>query len=233
MTRHSMRKSLYFPSMLFVVLFFSSVFFFHAAFAAVSEGCGLFDVKPGCDLSGWMKLLMGDIAVGAFLALLLHFVSHRSNVKIEKNSELLKENSATIQKIVEAHEYSRNRRRDYFVESTKSSINAVLLRLGMMNRIVLNKENIDTRDQYRRLELEETAIHEVIEKVKHAISLAVDILDPMLVNQIDNLFTYIQELSPSKNMEKLEFSEYEELKERIMRLKERLEEFVTTKEVLK
>jgi len=233
MIRHSMRKSLYLSSMLFFAVFISSVFFFHAAFAAVSEGCGLFDVKPGCDLSGWMKLLMGDIAVGAFLALLLHFVSHRSNVKIEKNSELLKENSATIQKIVEAHEYSRNRRRDYFVESTKSSINAVLLRLGMMNRIVLNKENIDTRDQYRRLELEETAIHGVIEKVKHAISLAVDILDPMLVNQIDNLFTYIQELSPSKNMEKLEFSEYQELKERIMRLKERLEEFVTTKEVLK
>jgi len=83
-----------------------------------------------------MKLLMGDIAVGAFLALLLHFVSHRSNIKLEKNSELLKENSAAIQKIVEAQEYSRNRRRDYFVESTKSRINAVLLRLGMMNSLV-------------------------------------------------------------------------------------------------
>jgi len=32
----------------------------------------------------------------------------------------------------------------------------------------------------------------------------------MLVTQIDNLFTFIQELSPSKNKEKLEFSEYEE-----------------------
>ena len=230
---HSMRKSLYLPSMLVFAVFFSSVFFFHAAFAAVSEGCGLFDVKPGCDLSGWMKLLMGDIAVGAFLALLLHFFTHRSNIKLEKNTELLKENSVAVQKILDAQEYSRNRRRDYFVQSTKSSINAVLLRLGMMNRIVLNKENIGTDDQYRRLELEETAVREVVEKVKHAISLAVDILDPMLVSQIDNLFTYIQELSPSKNKEKLEFSEYEESKEKIMHLKERLDEFVTTKEVLK
>ncbi len=35
----------------------------------------------------------------------------------------------------------------------------------------------------------------------------------MLVTQIDNLFTFIQELSPSKNKEKLEFSEYEEPKD--------------------
>ena len=76
-------------------------------------------------------------------------------------------------------------------------------------------------------------VGEVVEKVKQAISLAVDILDPMLVSQIDNLFTYTQELSPSKNKEKLEFSEYEESKEKIMHLKDRLEEFITTNEVLK
>ena len=117
--------------------------------------------------------------------------------------------------------------------STKSSFNAILLRLGMMNRIVLNKENIDTGDQYSRLELEETAIHAIIEKVRHTTSLAVDILDPMLATQIDNLFTYIEQLSPSKNKEKLEFSEYEKAKEEIMHMRDRLEEFVTTKQVLK
>jgi len=55
----------------------------------------------------------------------------------------------------------------------------------------------------------------------------------MIVTQIDNLFIYIEELSPSKNKEKLEFSEYEESKEKIMHLGERLEEFVTTKKELK
>jgi len=211
-----------------------------SAFGAVSEGCNMWEINPECDLSGWMKLFMGDLAIGVFLALLLHFVSRRSNIKLEKNSELLKKNSETIkknsitiQKILDAQESSRNRRRDYFVQSTNSSFNAVLLRLGLMNRIVLNEKNIDTDDQYHRLELEEIAIHEVVEKVKHAISLAVDILDPMLVTQIDNLFTYVEELSPSKNKEKLEFSEYDDAKEKIMHLKERLEEFVTTKKVLK
>jgi len=233
-------KKLYLGLILFFSVFMTSTFFIHSAFAAVSEGCGLWEVNPECDLSGWMKLFLGDVAIGAVLAILLHFFAHRSNVKIEKNSEQLKENSETIkknsitiQKILDAQESSRNRRRDYFVQSTTSSFNAVLLRLGLMNRIVLNEKNIDTDDQYHKLELEEIAIHEVIEKVKHAISLAVDILDPMLVTQIDNLFTYIEELSPSKNKEKIEFSEYEESKEKIMHLRERLEEFVTTKKVLK
>ena len=233
-------KKLYLGAILFFSVFMTSTFFIHSAFAAVSEGCGLWDVNPECDLSGWMKLFLGDVAIGAFLAVLLHFFARRSNLKIEKNSELLKKNSETIkknsitiQKILDAQESSRNRRRDYFLQSTTSSFNAVLLRLGMMNRIVVNEENIDTDNQYHRLELEELAIHEVLEKVKHAISLAVDILDPMLVTQIDNLFTYIEELSPSKNKEKLDFSEYDDAKEKIMHLKDRLEEFVTTKKVLK
>jgi len=222
----SLMRKAYLALILLFSVFVTSTFFIHSAFGAVSEGCGLWDVNPECDLSGWMKLFMGDVAIGAVLALLLHFFAHRSNIKIEKNS-------LAIQKIIDTQESSRNRRRDYFVQSTNSSFNAVLLRLGTMNRIVLNKENIDTDDQYHRLELEETTIHEIIEKVRHTISLAVDVLDPMLVTQIDNLFTYIEQLTPSKNKEKLEFSEYEETKEKIMHLRDRMEEFVTTKAVLK
>ena len=226
----------YLPLFAFFIL---PIFLFDSAFAAVSEGCEIFEIKAGCDLSGWMKVIFG-VAIGGGLAILLHTLSHRTNLRLERNHEQLKENTekikengVAIQKILDAQEYSSNRRRDYLVESTKSSSNAILLRLGMMNRIVLNKQNLDRDDQYRRLELEEIAIHEIIEKAKHTTSLAVDILDPMLATQIDNLFTYMEELSPSKNKEKLEFSEYEKAKEEIMHLRDRVEEFVTTKQVLK
>ncbi len=226
-------------SLIAFAFFILTIFLFDSAFAAVSEGCEIFEIKAGCDLSGWLKLVFG-VSIGVFLAILLHTLSHRNSMKLEKdskqlkeNSEKLKENSIAIQKILDAQEYSRNRRRDYLLANSKSSSNAILLRLGMMNRIVSNKENIDTDDQYRKLELEESAIHAIVEKVRHTISLAVDILDPMLATQIDNLFTYIEQLSPSKNKEKIEFSEYEQVKEKIMHLKERLEEFATTRQVLK
>ncbi len=226
-------KKIYVGTILFFSVFMTSTFFIHSAFGEVSEGCGLWDVNLECDLSGWMKLFLGDVGVGAVLAVLLHVLAHRSNVKLEKNTALLQENSLAIQKILDTQEYSRNRRRDYFVESTKSSFNAILLRLGLMNRIVLNEKKIDTDDQYRKLEFEEKIIIEIIEKVRQTISLTVAILDPMLVTQIDNLSTYIEELSPSANKEKLEFPEYDDVKEKIMHLRDRLEEFVTTKKVLK
>jgi len=162
------------------------IFLFDLAFAAVSEGCEIFEIKAGCDLSGWLKLIFG-VSIGTFLAILLYTLSHRNNLKLERNHEQLKENTKqlkenniAIQKILDEQEYFKNRRRDYLLASTKSSSNAVLLRLGIMNRIVLNKENIDSDNQYLRLELEETAIHEIVEKMRHTISLAVDVLDPML-----------------------------------------------------
>ena len=222
-----------------VAFFILPIFLFDSAYAEVSEGCEIFEIKAGCDLSGWMKVIFGA-AIGGGLAILLYTLSHRTKLRLERNgeqlkenSEKIKENSIAIQKILDAEEYLRNRRRDYLLASTKSSSNAILLRLGMMNRIVLNKENINTDDQYYKLELEESAIHEIIEKIRHTTSLAVDILDPMLATQIENLFTYIEQFTPSKNKEKIEFSEYEKAKEEIMHLRDRMEEFFTTKQVLK
>jgi hypothetical protein len=216
------------------------IFLFDLAYAAVSEGCEIFEIKAGCDLSVWMAVIIGEIVVGAFLAIFFHHLEHKSHLELKKdseqlkeNSEKLKENSITIQKILDEQKYTRDRHLDYLLASTKSSSNAVLLRLGMMNRIVLNKENIDRDEQYLKLELEEIAIHGITEKVRHTISLAVDVLDPMLATQIDNHLTYVEQLCPSKNKEKIEFPEYEKVKEEIMHLRDRIEEFVTTKEVQK
>jgi hypothetical protein len=137
----------YFPLIAFFIL---PIFLFDSAFAAVSEGCEIFEIKAGCDLSGWLKLIFG-VSIGTFLAILLYTLSHRTRLRLERNgeqikenSEIIKENSIAIQKILDAQEYLRNRRRDYLLASTKSSSNAILLRLGMMNRIVSNKENINT-----------------------------------------------------------------------------------------
>ena len=167
-------------------------------------------------------------------------IAHHTNKKLETNREQLKEhtlqlkeNSIAIQKILDSQEHARNRRRDYLLENSTSHFNAILLRLGMMNRIVSNKQNLDKEDQYSKLELEESAIHAIIEKLRHTMSLSVDILDPMLATQIESLLAFIEQFTPSKNKEKLEFSEYEKTKEKITHLRDRLKEFVTTKEVLK
>ncbi|MCH7968735.1 MAG: hypothetical protein IH841_05765, partial [Thaumarchaeota archaeon] len=55
--------------------FISTIFLFDSVFAAVSEGCEIFEIREGCDLSGWMILIFGEILVGVSLAIFLHTLS--------------------------------------------------------------------------------------------------------------------------------------------------------------
>jgi len=226
----------YLPLFAFLIL---SIILFDSAYATVSEGCEIFEIKAGCDLSGWMKVIFG-VSIGGGLAIFLHYLAHHTNKKLDTNREQLKEhtlqlkeNSIAIQKILDSQEYAKNRRRDNFLGDSTSHFNVILLRLGLMDRIVSNKQNLNSEDQYNKLELEESTIHKIIENLRREISLAVDVLDPMLATQIKNLLASIEQFTPSKNKEKLEFSEYEKAKEEIMHLRDRMKEFVTTKEVLK
>jgi Na+/H+ antiporter NhaA len=76
--------------------FILPIFLFDSAYATVSEGCEIFEIKAGCDLSVWMAVIIGEIGVGAFLAIFLHYLEHKSHIKLEKDSEQLKDNSKTI-----------------------------------------------------------------------------------------------------------------------------------------
>jgi len=83
--KSNVRKGLHLSSLLVFAVFFSSIFFVHSAFAAVTPGCEFFDLSPECDLSGWFHLLLGDIIIGSIvgglLALLFHRLAHRTQKK--------------------------------------------------------------------------------------------------------------------------------------------------------
>ena len=102
-----LNKKSYLGTILLFSVFVSGTFFIHSAFGAVSEGCNMWEINPECDLSGWMKLFLGDIGVGAMLAIFLHVLAHRSNVKLDANA-------GEIQKILDTQEAVRKTRRDYF-----------------------------------------------------------------------------------------------------------------------
>ena len=52
--------------------FILSIILFDSAYAAVSEGCEIFEIKAGCDLSGWLKVVFG-VSIGGGLAIFLHY----------------------------------------------------------------------------------------------------------------------------------------------------------------
>jgi len=220
-------------SVFFVVLFFTSTLSFHSAYATTTEGCELFDLSFECDLSGWMKLVMGDLAIGAVLALLLHYLSHRSNVKIEENTKIAKENSRAIQKIIVAQEESRNRRKIYVVQTLKNHFSSILLSIGLLNKILIDSvhQEIDN-EKLSNLKQKQQELKNLVYRSRDTLALSIDIFDPLLIDQIEKFFVKLDQVDLLKSQLK-EFPNYEEFKEKIVHITQRLDESVETDTVLK
>jgi hypothetical protein len=230
-----LNKKIYWGTILFFSVFVTSTFFIHSAFGAVSEGCGLWDVNPECDLSGWMKLFMGDVGVGAVLAVLLHVLAHRSNVKLEANSLALKENSESIQKIIESQESIRKARRDYAVQNVKNHMTTLLFVIGIINRMTMNYNKVAEQKSviYTKIKGEEERMARIIQTVRNTITYSSDTLDPTLINQLDGLCTFVGQISTTEKDGKLEFSKYEQSRRKIDEVTKKLASITETSPVFK
>jgi len=205
------KKNLYIPSILVFTIFVASAFFFHTAFAVVTEGCGMWDVRPGCDLSGWMKLFLGDVGIGAVLAVLLHVFTHRSNTKIEKNAEKLEQ-------IISSQESLRKARRDYAVQNLKNHFTTLLFVMGIINRLAsdYNKPTDQKSVIYTKLKTEEARMGRIVQTARNTIVYSSDTLDPTLVSQLDGLCTFVGQISLAEKEGVMELPKYEEAKKKIM-----------------
>ena len=190
------RKSLHVSSMLVFVAFFSSVFFIHSAYAALTPGCGFFELDPECDLSGWFHLVIGDIVIGSLLAILFYGISRRTQSKLET--------------IIESQEVMRLRRKDYSVQHLKNLFNTLLFTIGIINKSTSNFNRdlaLETRKEERlyirekqlsELRAEEAQMGRVIQLIRNTIISSNDVLEPDLVDQIDGVCTFIGELSSTE-----------------------------------
>jgi len=187
------RKSLHISSMLVFVAFFSSVFFIHSAFGAVSPGCGFFDLSPECDLSGWLHLLVGDILIGSLLAILFYGITRRTQNKLET--------------IIESQEVMRLRRKDFSVQHLKNLFNTLLFTIGIINKSTSTFNRAlasETRKEERlyirgkllsELRAEEAQMARVIQLIRNTLISSNDVLETDLADQIDGVCTFIGELS--------------------------------------
>jgi len=195
--KSNVRKGLHLFSMLVFAVFFSSIFFVDSAFAAVTPGCGFFDLSPECDLSGWFHLLLGDIIIGSIvggvLAFLFHRLAHRTQKKLET--------------IIESEENLRLRRKDYAAQHLKNLFNTLLFTIGVINKSTSNfnlalaaETHKDERLYLRQkmlseLRSEEAQMGRVLQLIRNTIIASNDILEPEIIDQVDGVCTFIGELS--------------------------------------
>lgn len=209
-------------------------FLFKTSFTSIAyaaggtPGCGMFEIREGCELGGWMHLILGDVVIGALLAIFLHILAHRNNIKLENNAR-------TIQKIIEMQEEQRNHRKDYSVFNLKNLFTHMLHILGQVNKSVLNfnstfdldmgQKEKEWRQEVLRNEIqsEENRLARTIDTTRNNLLAVNDVLEPNVVNQIEGVCMYLSEIKlQESSFNIIHFPKYHTSKKKIKYVIEKL-----------
>ncbi len=182
------------------------------AYGAISDGCGLWDVNFDCDLSGWMKLVLGDLAIGAFLALLLHYFA-------QKNSKLL-------ESIIKEQEAMRTKRRVFSIVSLKNDFTSLIFIYSVIDNLInqYNKNETDKDEKRKQIARNEEKLVRVIGLIRDTVLFANDVLNPEIVNEVNELCKLANDTIPTEENGKLVIPNYSRLKKWIFEISENLNE---------
>ncbi|MCH9041666.1 MAG: hypothetical protein IIB80_05875 [Thaumarchaeota archaeon] len=192
---------------IFVVFSFSKL-----AYASVTEGCGIWDIKLECDLSGWMKLLMGDIAIGAFLAVLLHYFATKNGKQLEL--------------IVKEQEIMRTRRRIFSVETLKNNFTTLIFIYSIIDTLIFqyNKKESNKDDKRQQISRNEEKLTRTISLIRDTVLFSSDILKPEIVNEVNELCKLASDTISTFENDKLVLPNYKRLKTWIFDLSNNLDD---------
>jgi len=184
--------------------------FSNLAYASIIEGCGIWDVKPECDLSGWMKLLMGDIAIGAFLAVLLHHFATK--------------NGKQLQLIIKEQEIMRTRRRIFSIESLKNNFTTLIFIYSIIETLIFqyNKAENNKDDKRKQIFRNEEKLIRTISLIRDTVLFSSDVLKPEIVNEVNELSKLASDTIPIDEKGKLRLPDYSRLKSWVFDLSNRL-----------
>jgi len=192
-SKAKLKRGITLSSIIIFLAFVSSTFFVHTAYGAVTEGCGLFEFRLECDLSGWMKLFIGDISIAAVLALLLHTLAHHTQGKIKA--------------LINSEKVLRERRKDYTVTTLKSLFNTVFFTIGIIHKTMIgfNKDYIEETNKDQKtwlrgimlseIRAEEAKMSRMLQAVRTTLLTSSDVLEPDVTEQINGVITFIGEIS--------------------------------------
>ena len=191
---------------LVAVSFFGITGIFDAFAAGTTPGCGMFDISPGCDLSGWLHLLLGDALTGGILGILFHYLSHKTNTKIEH--------------IINEAEQLRKRRKQYSIQQLKTSFNGLLFALGSvqksvqhynahLNNVKSNEIGMQKILMTKDIDTEKVKLEHNLQRIQNIIIATNDVLEPDVVNQINAVVTFIGEITIQEENRLLRFPKYD------------------------
>jgi len=210
-------------AVLLLATFVSSISAFHLVLGAGEINpphCGLYEIRLDCDLSGWMKLFLGDIGIGAFLAVLLHTFSHRNQTKIEQ--------------IIHAEQELKQRRQNYSIGHLRNLLNLILFTMSVIKRSI-NQYNsaLSEKDSGKqlwiqsntlsKLRADEAKLGRLLQSVRNLMVASNDVLEPELVNRVEGVCNFIGEISVEETPDTtMQFPKYQVCRTKVQYLLELL-----------
>ena len=188
-----------------IIFLAESLYFGNQALAASSnakDDCPVFSIKYGCDLSGWLHLII-DGLIAAFLGLFFHHLAHKQSLKLKK--------------IVNEHDAMKKRRREFAIQSLKNHFTTLLFSMSLINKLepmyasdTKNRDNI--KDQINR---NYEIISRVINDIKNTLLFLNDVLEPQIINDVNKLCQTIHQGYVKDVDKQLRLIDYTETKNKI------------------
>lgn len=185
--------------------------------------CSLAQFDPNCSPSGWMGFLLGDLIVAIALGFFLHYMSVR-------NAMAMAETTSDIKKILEMTKKVEERRAIFVKQAMKNHFSALLIAMGLMNRLLLEAKSHD--DIQSTLRTQHATMTRTIQRAYSTLAMYADLMDPLLIDEATNLLYKLELVKVDSELGN-GFPDYEETKDAIAHYTSKLDEAIDHDAVLK
>ena len=175
----------YFITMFSILITYALLLLFQPAIVVLDEsGCSVFGISHDCHAVNNVIYYSSDMILFIAVNMILLTLRRRDVRRSNRVNNQVKQIAEDMERIIEAQGHMREKRTAYVVQSLKNHMGAMLLSAGIANRIADGK--MDNGDK-TGLDAAFIEAKDSMQKISDTLGISVDVLDPMLVQQIDTL----------------------------------------------
>jgi hypothetical protein len=122
-----------------------------------------------------------DASIGAFLAIFFHHLARKQNMKLKK--------------IVDEHDAMKKRRREFAIQSLKNHLTILLFSMSLIKRLESNYTSSTGNSNKIKDQINKNSqkISRTVNDIKNILLLLNDVLEPQVINDLNQLCQTIQE----------------------------------------
>lgn len=153
-----------------------------------AEGCSVLGIESDCHALDSLQYYYLNIALAVCVGVLLFSLGRWDGKRFLRISNETVRVAEDMERIIERQGQMKRRRTAYALRSLTNLLSALLLGAGMANRVLGPK----TAGDRALLVKSCSELRGVIQKIYHTVEISIDILDPVLLQQVEALAAQVE-----------------------------------------